>query len=172
MAYVICEAGNAVARLDWDPATGLLAPVDWAADASRLVSLVNPAVQPPSTKLLGAELALSADIRFLYATTRGFNGGFGSVAVLAVDQATGALATPLQWAGSAGFVPRHCALAAGGRYLLAVNQGGGTVLAYRRDAATGLLQEPAAVLNTSSFVPQPAFADDVPLPTEHGGRPL
>jgi 6-phosphogluconolactonase len=66
-----------------------------------------------------AELAITADGRFLYASNRGSQGGKSCIAIFAVAPADGALKA-LGWEDGAralGF-PRHISLAAGDSFVL------------------------------------------------------
>jgi len=80
-----------------------------------------------------AEIAVSPDGRFVYASNRGHD----SLAIFAIDEATGALC-------SAGFVstrgrtPRHFAIAPDGRWLIAANQESDSVVLFRVDESSGL----------------------------------
>lgn len=82
-----------------------------------------------------SHVALSEDGRHLYAANRGDN----SLAVFAVDVATGAL-TPVQYVGVRGDWPRHFALSPEGRYLVVANQRSGNLSVFARDQASGELR--------------------------------
>ena len=79
-----------------------------------------------------AEIAVHPSGRFVYASNRGHD----SLAVFAVDAATGALrrvgVTPV-----GGREPRHFVIAPSGRWLLAAHQKSDTIAVFRLDAATG-----------------------------------
>jgi 6-phosphogluconolactonase len=92
--------------------------------------------------------------RFLYASNRGHD----SIAVFAVDEATGRLtfrgAEPIR-----GRTPRHFAIAPGGRFLLAAGQNSSTVTVFAIDPSTGALE----FTGRTVAVPAPAcitFAPD------------
>ena len=95
-----------------------------------------------------ADVHVSADGRFLYASNRGHN----SIAVFAIDASSGALA-PVQDVDTQGKTPRNFALAPGGRLLLVANQNSTTVVTYRVDAATGRLTP----TGQTTAVPSPMF---------------
>jgi len=80
-----------------------------------------------------AEVAVSPDGRFVYGSNRGDD----SLAVFAVDKATGRL-TPAGHAPVGGKNPRHFTIDPTGRWILAGHQGSGTVAVLRLDPATGM----------------------------------
>jgi 6-phosphogluconolactonase len=80
-----------------------------------------------------AEIAVSADGRFVYGSNRGDD----SLAVFRVDAATGRLAS----AGHSpvgGKTPRHFTIDPTGRFILAAHQGSGTIAVLRLDPKTGM----------------------------------
>jgi 6-phosphogluconolactonase len=82
-----------------------------------------------------AEIAAHPNGRLVYASNRGHD----SLAVFAVDAATGALRrTAVVPAG--GTKPRHFTLAPSGRWLLAAHQGSDSIAVFRLDPETGALQ--------------------------------
>lgn len=82
-------------------------------------SLMSHARMLPLSPQAAAELLLSPDGRFLYASNRGSQGGHNSIAVFGVCPSSGRLA-PLAWETGGGAVdfPRHMSLAAGGSLML------------------------------------------------------
>jgi 6-phosphogluconolactonase len=80
-----------------------------------------------------AEVAVSADGRFVYGSNRGDD----SLAVFAVDPATGRL-TPKGHVSVGGKYPRHFTIDPTGRYVLAAHQNSGTIAVLRLDPATGM----------------------------------
>jgi len=79
-----------------------------------------------------AELAVSPDGRFLYASNRGDD----SLAQFEIDGASGAL-TPVGHLPTRGRSPRHFAIDPSGRWLLAANQDSDSIAVFRLDPATG-----------------------------------
>jgi 6-phosphogluconolactonase (cycloisomerase 2 family) len=79
-----------------------------------------------------AEIAVSAEGRFVYFSNRGHD----SIATCAVDSRTGAL-TPLHWTPCGGKVPRFIGLHPSGEYLYSTNEQGDTVTAFRVNRQTG-----------------------------------
>jgi 6-phosphogluconolactonase len=93
-----------------------------------------------------AEIQVDRAGRFLYVSNRGDN----SIAVFAVDQASGKL-TPVAHVPSGGKTPRYFTLDPSGNYLMAANQDSNTVVEYRVDTKTGRL----APIRTLADVPEP-----------------
>ncbi len=81
-----------------------------------------------------AEIEVSADGRFVYASNRGHD----SIAVFARDARTGKL-TALQHAPCGGKTPRHFKIAPGGKWLLCGHQGSDTISVLPRDPKHGTL---------------------------------
>jgi 6-phosphogluconolactonase (cycloisomerase 2 family) len=94
-----------------------------------------------------AGIAVSADGRFVYASSRGCDG----IAAFAVDPATGCLhfqdVTP-----SGGRTPRFFALAPSGRHLYALNEDSDTIVRFAVDAAGGRLAAAGAPVHCGSPV--------------------
>lgn len=82
-----------------------------------------------------AEIALSADGRFLYGSNRGHN----SIVSYAVSE-TGALSL-LGWTPSQGIGPRNFTIDPSGRFMLVANQKGGGIAVFKRDTETGALED-------------------------------
>ena len=101
--------------------------------------------------------SLSPDGRFLYGSNRGHD----SLAVFAVDSATGRL-SPAGHVPVGGRTPRHFTVDASGRWLLAANQGSDNVVVLRRDPDTGL----------ASPVGEPVASVEAGLPAAGPGRAL
>lgn len=74
--------------------------------------------------------------RFVYASNRGHN----SIAVFAVDDATGQLSA-IQHISTQGKTPRDFTLDASGQWLLVANQDSDTIVTMRVDSGSGLLSE-------------------------------
>jgi 6-phosphogluconolactonase len=123
-AYVLGEMGSAVAVMSADKASGKLTLVD-ATDT------VPPRLTEENNS---AELALSSDGRFLYATNRGHD----SVTVFSVNGRNGRL-TNLQNIPTQGHIPRGMALDPNGTHLLTGNQNSDTITVFDRDIKTGKL---------------------------------
>ncbi|KAF6250699.1 Lactonase, 7-bladed beta-propeller-domain-containing protein [Scenedesmus sp. NREL 46B-D3] len=192
VAYVFNELSSTIARFDWDSSgssSGLLT-ADFDQQPDRIVSTLPPGTSADSVCIKygmsvvagsnppgdiactdmcrpygGAELALSNDGRFLYASNRGLcegtpAAGKSSIVVFAVDGVTGAL-TALDWRYGGGDVqhPRHFSLTPdeANAYLLVANMNGASVTVFRRDSSSGLLSKVATVSTAGAGVQQPAF---------------
>jgi 6-phosphogluconolactonase len=88
-----------------------------------------------------AELALSSDGRFLYATNRGHD----SITVFAVNAKNGKLAN-VQNVSTQGHIPRGMAIDPEGTHLLAANQNSDNIVIFDRDAKTGKLTPTGQVM--------------------------
>lgn len=122
LVYVVNELSSTVASFRYDASAGTLTAV---AEAPTLPKDFEGENVP-------SEVVVHPDGRFLY----GANRGHDSVAIFAIDGATGSL-TPAGHRKTLGKTPRHFAIDPTGKYLLAANQGSDTVVVFRIDAATG-----------------------------------
>lgn len=129
--FVMNELDSTVTAHGFDPATGVLTPID-----------SQPAV--PAEARSGnhcSDIQISPDGRFLY----GGNRGHDSISIFEIDQDSGRL-TPRGFAPCGGATPRHLALTPSGRHLLVANQNADRVSVLARDAATGALRDTGAAL--------------------------
>jgi 6-phosphogluconolactonase len=109
----------------------------WNADQMALTSTTTIPTLPPdfTGKNSTAEICVSSDGKFVYASNRGHD----SIVVGRVDDAaTGAL-TPIQHHPSGGKTPRNFTLSPSGRWLLAAHQGTDNVVVHAVDPSTGKL---------------------------------
>jgi 6-phosphogluconolactonase len=123
-AYVVNEQGKSVTFCHYDAEKGLLTkqqtlsthPKDWYANTGSC-----------------AEIKISEDGRFVYASNRGHE----SIASFTIDPESGTLAelerVPTEK------IPRSFDLMPGGRFVVVAGQGEGKLALYRRDPETGLL---------------------------------
>jgi len=79
----------------------------------------------------------------------GSNRGHDSIAIFAVDDATGVL-SPVGWESTQGRVPRFLALDPPGAFLYAANQNSDTIVAFGVDPATGRLKPTGQIVKTGS----------------------
>ncbi|MFD0687317.1 lactonase family protein [Actinomadura fibrosa] len=121
-AYVLNELSGDVETLDWRDGT-LTRRQRLALDSDAFTGTRS-----------GAELALSRDARFVYASSRGEN----VLVVFAADERTGSLRL-VQRVSSGGLKPWAFTLHRSGRWLLAANQASGTVTVFAVDRGTGTL---------------------------------
>jgi 6-phosphogluconolactonase len=121
--YVINELASTITVFSWDADEGALAAV-------QTISCLPAGFSGTSST---AEVAVSPDGRFVYGSNRGDD----SLAVFAVDPATGKL-TVKGHVPVGGKNPRHFTIDPTGRFILAGHQGSGTIGVLRRDPATGV----------------------------------
>lgn len=124
--YLLNELSADVMALGWEAGAGRLSLVQTVATSSDGFA---------GTKS-GAEIARSADGRFLYVANRGEH----ALLVYGIDPVSGRLAL-LQRIGSGGETPWSFALHASGKWLLVANQRSGGVHVFGVDAASGLLSD-------------------------------
>jgi len=123
-AYVLGEMASAVAVMSYDKKTGKLTLVE-------NIDTIPPQITVENNT---AELALSNDGLFLYATNRGHD----SVTVFKVNAANGKLTT-VQNIPTQGHIPRGMSLDPEGTHLLTGNQNSDTITIFDRDTKTGKL---------------------------------
>ncbi|WP_209328979.1 lactonase family protein [Lunatimonas salinarum] len=97
-----------------------------------------------------AEVRISPDGKFLYASNRG---DANELVAFAIDQAGGL--THVQTIGSGGLTPRNFQLTPDGKYLLAANQNSNTLLVFDRDSSTGKI----APTNIALEINKPVYID-------------
>lgn len=141
---VALEPGSGPRHLAWHPSGTFLYAVNelrstvtaFHYDAGRgaLESFQTITTLPAgySGRNLAAEIAVSPDGSFLYASNRGDD----SLAVFRIDAASGVL-TPAGRVPTGGRTPRHFAIDPSGRWLLAANQDSDSVIVFHLDPATG-----------------------------------
>jgi 6-phosphogluconolactonase len=141
--YAINELLSTVTVFRYDPAAGVLAPM-------QTLTTLPTDFEGASTT---AEIAVSPDGRYVYGSNRGHD----SLAIFAVDAASGRL-TPVGHVPTGGRTPRHFTIDATGRWLLAANQDSDSVTVFRLDPASGLpspLGEPVPVPKPVCVLPVP-----------------
>jgi 6-phosphogluconolactonase len=122
--YVLGEMASAVAVMSYDKKAGKL----------TLVENIDTIPPQLTVENNSAELALSKDGLFLYATNRGHD----SVTVFKVNAANGKL-TNVQNIPTQGHIPRGMSLDPDGTHLLTGNQNSDTITIFDRDTRTGKL---------------------------------
>ena len=136
-AYVVTEMGHTVIGLVYDAAGKSFA--------------VLPPVSTLPADYTGnndcAEVRVHPSGRFVYASNRGHD----SIAIFAVDEATGQL-SPAGHASTQGNWPRNFALDPAGQFCYAANERSDTVVAFRVDPQTGGLTPTGQVLSVPSPV--------------------
>ena len=128
--YLVNELNSTLSVYEYSPTDGTL----------RVIQVV------PTLPVGCAEINLSADVhvspsgRFVYASNRGHD----SLAIFAVDEESGRLAT-IGHQATLGMTPRNFAIDLNGEYLLAANQDSGTIVTFRIEAKTGKLSPTGVV---------------------------
>jgi len=128
-AYAINEMGNTVAAYDYDAARGALTP-------RQTVTTLPADFKGENTT---AEVRVHPIGKFLYGSNRGHD----SLAVFAIDAATGLL-TPVEIVSSGGKTPRNFALSPDGAWLVCAHQDSDNLTVFRVDPATGRLSRVAS----------------------------
>lgn len=136
LAYVVNELDSTVTGYRFDPGNGALTPF-------QVVSAVPDTFTGNSR---AAEIAVSGDGRFVYASNRGND----SIATFAIDTASGRL-TPAGWTLSGGKTPRFFALGGADRFLFAANEDSDSVTMFSR-AGDGRLAATDKVVRVGSPV--------------------
>jgi len=126
LVYLISEMAATVGVYSYDP------------DHGHLDALLQTVSTLPDDYLGGrdgAEVALSPDSRFLYASNRG-DGTEDNIVVFAIDPEKGTL-KKIDYIATGGKTPRHFTLDPTGAFIFAANQDSGNVVVFRRDPSTG-----------------------------------
>jgi 6-phosphogluconolactonase len=120
--YALNELASTVTAFRYDAGRGTLEPF-------QTLSTLPPATTGAAK---AAEIVVSADGRFLYASNRGDD----SLAYFAIDAASGRL-SPAGHVPTGGLSPRHFAIDPSGRWLLVANEESDSITFFRLDAETG-----------------------------------
>jgi 6-phosphogluconolactonase (cycloisomerase 2 family) len=137
VVWVLNELDSTVTTYRWDGTAGTLTPL-------QVLTTLPPDFFGASTT---AEIAVTADGRFVYCSNRGHD----SVAIFSADPQSGTLAS-VGWEPTQGKDPRFIAVDPTGRFLLAANEQGDTVVPFRLDAGTGRLTPNGAPIRIGSPV--------------------
>lgn len=124
-AYVINEVDSTITSFTYDSASGTLQTVD-------TVSTLPEDFKEENTC---AEIAISPDGKYLYASNRGAD----NIAVYKVDSSTAKL-THIEYVSTHGGHPRHFSLTPDGEYLIVANRDANNLVVFSRKADTGRLQ--------------------------------
>lgn len=136
-AWLIEEIGSSIETLEWDAARGVLTP----RGSIRTIPDDYHDENAP------AEILVHPSGKFLYGSNRGHD----SIAVFAINEATGAL-SPVEYIHTRGSRPRGFAIDPSGRYLFAANVETGNVVEFKIDQKTGHLTMTGTILR----IPFPA----------------
>ncbi|MBH06602.1 MAG: 6-phosphogluconolactonase [Phycisphaeraceae bacterium] len=143
-AYLVNELSNTIVTYAYDIDSGYITEL-------QTVSTLPPDFQKDN---LSAELLIHPNGRFLYTSNRGHD----SIAVFAIEQATGHLA-PIGHTSTQGDFPRAFILDPSGRFLIAANEYTDSIVIFHIDGESGMLQPTGQQLN----VPRPASLKWVPI---------
>lgn len=124
-AYVINELASTITGFHYDAQRGAL-------NAFQTISTLPEGF---SGENFTAEIEIDPRGRFLYGSNRGHD----SIAVFAIDPASGTLSL-LEHVPAGGKIPRSFAIDPTGAYLFAANQKSDNIVQFRIDATTGRLQ--------------------------------
>jgi 6-phosphogluconolactonase len=136
-AYVINEIANTVTAFSYDASGG------------RLQEIQSIGTLPDDFKGTShtAEVVVHPSGKFVYGSNRGHD----SLAIFAIDAATGKL-TAAGHEPTGGKTPRNFAIDPSGKWLLAENQGSGTIVVLAIDPKTGALRPTSHKLDVPSPV--------------------
>ena len=133
--YQINELDSTITTFRFDPERGELIPL-------QVITTLPPSFTGNSTT---SEIAVAPSGKFVYGSNRGHD----SIAIFAVDDATGMLSS-VGWESTQGKVPRFFALDPSGRFLYAANQNSDTIVAFGVDQGSGTLKPTGQVVRTGS----------------------
>jgi 6-phosphogluconolactonase len=140
---VLSEMACTATVFDWDGLNGTLVP-------QQTVPLLPPGLYQKT--FTAAEIAYSADGKYIYATVRGpIAPGANTISVLAVDPTNGNLSL-IQNISCDGNFPRGMGIDPSGHWLIIGNQKSGTVTVFRINPDNGKLAPTGQVLHVGSAV--------------------
>jgi 6-phosphogluconolactonase (cycloisomerase 2 family) len=135
-AYVLNELDSSITAYRYDTDTGALEPFQ-----------LLPSLPDNFTgNSRAAEITVSADGRFIYASNRGHD----SIGTFSIEKGTGRL-TPVEWTATSR-TPRFITLDPSGRFLFAASEDEDTITAFSVSAETGRLSRLGEAARTGSPV--------------------
>lgn len=135
--YSVNELGNTVTVFAFDAASGV----------TKVMQTIGTLPGDFTGTNTTAEIRVHPSGQFVYASNRGHD----SVAVFAVDRASGKLVAKGQTA-TGGSTPRNFNLDRSGKFLIAANQKSDSVVAFKIDGKTGALEKVGEAVNVPSPV--------------------
>jgi 6-phosphogluconolactonase len=147
--YSINELDSTIDHFLWTTTSSLIDPQGLLVNTGFHIKTIAPSF--PVAKNTAAEVAISSDGHFLYASNRGED----SLVVFSIAESDGSL-TFMQRITCGGKTPRHFTLSSDSeeRWLVCGNQESSSVTVFRRDGGNGRLVGPLQTL----AVPSPMFA--------------
>lgn len=136
-AYVVNELDNTVSACAFDEKVGTL----------KSLQRISTLPEGWSGQTTTAEIEVHPSGRFVYASNRGHD----SIAMFARDLKSGKL-TSLGQVPCGGKIPRHFAIAPGGKWLVCAHQDSNTLAVLPLDPQTGKLGEPGSVITAPNVI--------------------
>jgi 6-phosphogluconolactonase len=143
--YSINEIDSTIDQFLWTTTSSRINPQGLLIKAGNGIKTIAPTF--PGAKNTAAEIAISSDGNFVYASNRGED----SLVVFAVDSTAGAL-TLIQRISCGGKTPRQFTLSPDGHWVLCGNQDSASVTVFRRDPGGGKLTGPTQTLPLNSVM--------------------
>jgi 6-phosphogluconolactonase len=141
--YGINEIDSTINQYLWTATRFSESPRGMLVNTTNIVKTIGDSF--PAEKNTAAELAISSDGLFLYASNRGED----TLVVFSINLKNGELKL-VQRIACGGKTPRHFTLSPTGQWLLCGNQDSATVTVFRRNAATGMLTGPTQTVPLES----------------------
>jgi 6-phosphogluconolactonase len=143
--YSINEIDSTLDRFLWTTTSSPTDPQGLLVYTGEHVKTIAPGF--PAAKNTAAEVAISPDGKFLYASNRGED----TLVVFSIADVDGKLAF-VQRISCGGKTPRHFTLSPDSRWILCGNQDSATVTVFRRDGGSGRLGGPVQTLPLDSVM--------------------
>jgi 6-phosphogluconolactonase len=137
VVWVLNELDSTTTTYRWEDKDGTLMP-------TQVITTLPPEFTGYSTT---AEIAVTADGRFVYCSNRGHD----SITIFGANATSGTL-TPVGWEPTQGSTPRFIGLDPRAGFLYAANEAGDTVVTFALDASTGKLTSTGQVVKNASPV--------------------
>ena len=141
--YSINEIDSTIDLFLWTTTSSRTLPQGLLVKASTGIKTIDPKF--PAAKNTAAEIAISSDGKFLYASNRGED----SLVVFSIAPADGAL-TFIERIPSGGKTPRQFAIDPSAHWLLCGNQDSANVAVFRRDLTSGRIGGPTQTVPIDS----------------------
>lgn len=144
-AYVINELNSTMTAFTYDPERG----------AMKKIQALSTLPRGSKGENYCADVHVHPSGKFVYGSNRGHD----SIAVFAVDPASGKL-SPVQFQAEGIKTPRNFVIDPSGKYLLVGNQGSNSIVVFRIDPSTGKLEPTGSKVSVGApvclkFMPKP-----------------